>query len=715
MRRRSAWALVVLAVVCAVGQTTVLASFQPLLSRRALLDGWPFVTLATVFGTHLGAVIVARRPAHPVGWVLCLGQAVTSMGLFAAAVGSRAATIDPERTAAADLAIWVGALLGNVGLALIPALCLLAPDGHLLSRRWRPVLVLSLAGLALHLARIATTSPDDLDAAGRHVREDAVTAVLGNGWTVVLLVSLLAGAVSLASRLRRAVGEVRAQLLWVSAPAVVLAVSALALVGIQAVMGTVGTWVDGGAVEAVLYTLFFVGWAGLPVCAGIAVLRHRLFDIDVVVSRAVVLAVTTAFVAVAYVTVVVLIGGVLGSSAGGFWSSLTAMAVAALAFQPLRRRVLRLADRMAYGPRAVPYEALADLAARLPRAPTPDQLLAGTAAAVGEALTAQRTTAVLQLAEGQSLESVWLPAAGPRRRLVASGVEVAVRDRGELLGSITVDVPAGRQLRPAERRLLEDLSDQAAPAFRNARLEVELAASVAALDRRTSELAGSRRRIIAARDAERRLLEQTIATDVLPELADLPDRLAAAAAALTGGRPAPDLQPFITRATDALEHLRELSHGVFPVQLARSGLGPALRSLAARARPPAVVDIDEAAEGRRPPAGVETALYLCASRALRAATGRLEIQLRERDGELVLELRSPGAAAAATEVADRVEAVGGSLELDDGADGGVLRARAPAGQPELRAQASTSASGPNSRLGTYAAAPHPSSSISSSP
>ena len=715
MHRWLARGLVVLAVACAVGQTAVLVSFQPLLSRRVLLDGWPLVTVATVLGTSLGAVIVSRRPAHPVGWVLCLGQSATSVGLLAAAVGARAAAVDPVRPAdAGHLATWVGALLGNVGLALIPALCLLAPDGHLLSRRWRPALALSLVGLALHLAAIGTSSPTDLDATGRQIREDALTAVLGNGWTLVLLVSLVAGAASLAIRLRRAVGEVRAQLLWVVAPAAVLAGGALALVLAQLVMSTLGAWVYGGGVEVALYTLFFVGWAGLPVCAGIAVLRHRLFDIDVVVSRAVVLTLTTAFVAVVYVAVVVLIGGLVGGPVGGFWPSLAGTAVAALAFQPLRRRVLRLADRLAYGPRAAPYEALADLAARLPQGPTPQELLALTAAA-GAAVAAQQAEAVLDLAAGQRMEGTWSSGADPRGHLPPAETTVPVRDHEGVLGRITVAVPAGRDLRAGDRRLLDDLADQAAPAFRNARLEAELAASVAALDWRTTELAASRQRLIVGRDAERMRLEGAVSADVLPALADLPAQLADAAQALRTSGQVPDLEPLIADTNRALDQLRELSHGVFPTQLSRSGLGPALRTLAAHTDPPSTVEVDPAVDGRRPAVEVETTLYLCAREALRVATGRLTMQLRERPGELELALRAEQVADAAPEVADRVEAVGGYLEVD----GGLLRVRVPDGPPggqaELLGQQPISWSGPNSCLGTYAAAPQPSNATSSTP
>ncbi|WP_222269557.1 hypothetical protein [Modestobacter marinus] len=701
MRRQLAWGLCGLTAVCAAGQTVLLAD-RPLLSAAAFLEGWPLLPAGTVVGTLVGALVVSRHPGHRVGWLLCAGQATTALGLFAASAGARAGPGHP--------ATWLGAVLGaTMGLALIAALLLLAPDGHLLSRRWRPALAAGGTGLAVHVLATAAVGPAGLDASGQPLRIAPLHQLLITGGTVVVIGSLVAGAVSLVLRLRGAEGERRSQLLWIALPAAVLAAGPLVLLTAELVVAAQpGEGTPGPGVAALLYLPLFVGWAGLPVGAGVAVLRHRLFDIDVVVSRAVVLAVTTAFVAVAYVAVVVLIGGLPGGPAGGPWPSLTATAVAALAFQPLRRRVLRLADRLAYGPRAAPYEALADLTTRLAGAPPPDQLLAVTAAAAGTALAAQRATASLDLDEGPSLEAGWAP--GPDPRPPPGRTTVEVRDAGEVLGRITVVLPPGRSLRAADRRLLDDLADQAAPAFRNARLEVGLAASVAAFDRRTTELAHSRRRLVDARTTERILLERAIATDVLPCLAALPGRLAAAGAAWGRGGPAPDLESLITATTDVLERLRELSHGIFPVQLARSGLGPAVRALGAGATPPATVDVDPELEGRRHPQPVESALYLCARQAVQATAGPAAVRLRELDGDLVLEVRGRHVTRAAAEVADRVAAVGGSLELDDG----VLRARVPGGQAETPAQQSTSRSGPNSPLGTYAAAPHPSSSTSSS-
>jgi hypothetical protein len=125
-------------------------------------------------------------------------------------------------------------------------------------------------------------------------------------------------------------------------------------------------------------------------------------------------------------------------------------------------------------------------------------------------------------------------------------------------------VPAGRDLRAGDRRLLTDLADHAAPAFRNAKLESELAASVAALDRHTRDLTRSRVRLIQARDSERIRIERAITDDVLPGLTDLSARLDVARSAAERGTP-PDLEPLVDRAMGALKALQQVGHGVFPV------------------------------------------------------------------------------------------------------------------------------------------------------
>jgi signal transduction histidine kinase len=424
-------------------------------------------------------------------------------------------------------------------------------------------------------------------------------------------------------------------------------------------------------------TPLFLAWAALPVCAGVAVLRHRLFDIDVVVSRAVVLTAATAFVAAAYVAAVVALGGLFGDATGSVWQSMVATAIAALAFQPLRRRVLALADRLAYGPRAVPYEALAELSAKLARSPTPEELLSTAAAAAGTAVSADRATADLDLRGNEPLTASW-PAdrdAAPQRPGTTSAVEVT--DQGEVVGRLSVHMPAGRELRPHERRLLTDLAEQAGLAFRNARLEAELIAHVALLDRQTDELARSRRRIIEARDEECIRLERAISQDVVPHLAPIPRELAATAHALATGAGPPDLAPAQARVTEALEALRRLSHGVFPTQLSRSGLAAALRTLLARTDRAAPLGVDDEVADRRFPAPVEAALYFCCDQAARQATERFTVRLAWTPGQVTLRVEPPPPESGLQAAADRIAALGGHLGRVRTGSTDALEARVP--------------------------------------
>jgi GAF domain-containing protein len=591
-------------------------------------------------------LVVSRYPGHAIGWLLTLGQFATALGLFAAALGSRANTLDPVRPA--DLghaAAWLGALFaGNVGLALLAALFLLAPDGRLRSRRWRIAAVTCWSGLAAHFAAVMTISPLGLGPNGQPLQSRPLTRSLASLSALLILAALIAGATSLVLRLRGAEGEARRKLLWVAAPGGALAVGLVVLLVAQLPWRLNRDLPPATeSYQLVMSMPLFVAWAALPVCAGIAVLRHRLFDIDVVVNRAVVLAVTTAFIAVAYVGAVVALGTLSGGTTGSLSQSLGATAFAALAFQPLRRRVVRLADRLAYGPRAVPYEALADLTARLAHSPTPDQLLAAAAAAAGSAVSATGATAALDLRLSEPVTAVWgaPPAPAAARPTTTSAFEVS--DQGEVLGRISVHMPAGRSLRPVERRLLTDLAEQVALAFRNARLEAELVAHVAMLDQQTAELARSRRRIVEARDEECARLERAISQDVVPHLAPIPDELAAAAQAMATGAGQPDLAPTMARVTDALEALRRLGHGVFPTQLSRSGLGPALRSLLARTYLAAPLELADEVADRRFPAAVEAAVYFCCDQVAREAAEPFTVRLScvPTDSGEALEARIP--------------------------------------------------------------------------
>ena len=257
----------------------------------------------------------------------------------------------------------------------------------------------------------------------------------------------------------------------------------------------------------------------LPVLFAVAVLRYRLYDIEVIINRTVVLAVGSAFAGIGYTTLVVAVGKLVDRQTSGFWLSLLATALVALAFQPLRRQVTRLANRLAFGSRAQPYEALSDFSRRLAETPTADAVLPAVAEAAGRAVSARRATATLGVSGAAVPSAAWGDAAAEG---TASHV-VPVQYGGAVLGSIEVHVPRGRPVSDSDERLLTALADQTAVAFRNTALEAELAEHVAELDRTTRELARSRARILEADDAARRALEAAIEREVMPHLVALPE------------------------------------------------------------------------------------------------------------------------------------------------------------------------------------------------
>jgi hypothetical protein len=235
---------------------------------------------------------------------------------------------------------------------------------------------------------------------------------------------------------------------------------------------------------------------------------------------------------------------------------------------------------------------------------------------------------------------------------------VPIADEHGSLGSIAVEVPAGRSVRPLEQRMLEDIADQASVAFRNVRLQVELAAQVDRLAEQTRALDASRRRLIDAADTERRRLEAALAREVLPVMTQLRADLAAPAADVDETTAA----SYVQRATVALEALRELTRGIYPPLLTRSGLTAALTSFADRRGVADVVTVDPGVSSARYAERVEAAAYFCCLEALVREPRPTAVALARSDGELVVTIR--GSRVEGLDrlgMGDRVEAAGGTL------------------------------------------------------
>ncbi|WP_345206066.1 hypothetical protein [Fodinibacter luteus] len=483
----------------------------------------------------------------------------------------------------------------------------------------------------------------------------AVTALLTVGY-LLIAAGLVASVASLVVRLRRSHDDVRRQLLWIATAASMLAVGVVVILAVPRLQGEEGTWLAALPLR--------LAQVAVPVCVAVAVLRHRLVQIDLVVNRALVLTLATAVVAAGYVGVVVAAGLTVTGGAAGFWPSVVATAVVAVAFQPLRRRIVRIADRLAFGDAAAPYEALADFSRRLGERPDPDALLPALAQAAGGAVNAHHTTVLLQVDHGPDRGARWAPARADGDGL---STEVPIVHRGQHLGSLTVVMPAGHPLRAREHRLLADLADQAGLAFRNAHLTTQLSAQVEELRRHTVHLAESRQRLITAGDAERRRLERAISAQVLVHLVPLPGRLRQLPDAPRNGEPplAVRLAPLLQSLTAALEGLREITRGIFPAQLTRSGLPSAVSSLLARTSTPGTLHLGDDVAGRRFEPSIEAAAYYCIAEAARELRHPVVVRLGVVDGSLHVGLTgSTGKPSLSVpHMRDRVEAVGGAITV----------------------------------------------------
>jgi hypothetical protein len=299
----------------------------------------------------VGAIIVRHRRRQPVGWLFCVVGLALAVQAFAAFYATRAVVARPGSLPGGEVMGWVGTWISAPAILLIPLYCfLLFPDGRLPTTRWR--LVAWLDGLTLAAATVGLAFRPGplvvLPSAANPFALSGIAARLASGLvTAGIVLFPLAAAASVGAlilRLRRAGGIQRQQLRWFA--------SAAALVALIAIPVVPGQFVAPAGWAAGALVVMVVAIACLPVSAGIAILRYRLYDLDTLLNRTLVYGTLTTVLAVGYAGIVLAVGAVLAgagvSGTGGNGSSL-AVAVATLAvaamFQPARRRVQRLVDR----------------------------------------------------------------------------------------------------------------------------------------------------------------------------------------------------------------------------------------------------------------------------------------------------------------------------------------------------------------------------------
>ena len=438
-RRATAIAWLSVTVLSLAGAALTVLAWGDLKAEDAVsnLSGVP----AAVLYATLGALVV-RRAGNVIGWMLLgvgAGLAIMSAASAYAVLGITHPGTLPVPELVGLLAEWSFVpVLTGLGFML-----LLFPSGSLPSPRWRPFAGLGLLATALTMIGfvvrprlVALPSPGDTSLMFenplgiRSLGPVLSTVLIGtiNGVAVLGTVIVAAAFVSLAVRYRSGGREVRQQIKWIALAAAVVAASQLVALLALAATGDASNPVTVTAYVVVPVTALF----GIPAIITLAILKYGLYQIDVIINRAVQYGLLSAALTGVYAGIVVGIGTLAGYAGGPLLTAAAALAIALL-FQPLRRRAQLLANRLVYGQRATPYQALSDfaqdMAGQLDLTEAVDRMVSVLAGATG----ADRAEAWIRVGTQLRPAAIWPHGvnpigrrrARPRRRAPALGGGVA--------------------------------------------------------------------------------------------------------------------------------------------------------------------------------------------------------------------------------------------------------------------------------------------------
>ncbi|MDF5755650.1 sensor histidine kinase [Spongiactinospora sp. TRM90649] len=624
----------------------------------------------------VGAFVVAHRPRLLIGWLMAGGGLGCAVNVFCMALMlSSASSGDLESAGYYRIVGVVGwALGGGVLAGLVP---LYSPDGRLPSRRWRPVAAFALAVTVTEGIRAAVRptppltgyrlpqvipNPLAIEALGpynRAIQDFTMTGTLAA--VVVALASLV---------LRFLLGDptTRRQIAW--------PLAAFAGYVVFLLLGQ-DFWLPGSL------------WTGLlPIAIAFAVLRYRLYGIDTVISRTVVITGVVVIVGAVYFGV----GGLAGMLVSGYdrVAGLGAALCTGVFFQPLVARLRRLTDLMMYGRHGDPR----DLARRLAReigATDPRGALVAVTEAVRDALGVT----------GVAVEPRGVPGA-EAGRVGPSFREVPLVWHGEPVGRMLLGPPGPRRFASAYNdRLIRVLTPYVA--------DVGHAVLMAA------DLQSSRERMLNAREEERRRLRRDLHDGLGQALANMSMSITVARSSLRGSPESADrLLIDLRSGMDSVsQEIRELVYGLRPPSLDDLGLAGAVRALAGEAGLPVTVTADGLPECL--PAAMEVAVYRIVQEALtnvrkhsRARTAAVTVRHSPRRNALVITVRDDGRGlppghrpgVGFSSMRERAAELGGSCTITSQRRGVQVTAVLPLPGEQETAQAVLAREGPPSNGGS---------------
>jgi signal transduction histidine kinase len=606
----------------------------------------------------IAVLLTTRRPEHPISWVLALTAFGWALGGIAHPYAVEALVANPGSLPGGMAAAWIDNWLPALALPM-SVLLVLMPDGRLASRRWWPAPAAVAVGTLLGSFAVSASPTFDLGTTRRIENPLALDtpAVIGAGiaGAILVIAGLVASLAVFVMRYRASDGDERQQLRWVGTS-----------LGLALPLAVAGAFLWGSVPGAeVLPALAFLL---LPTGIAVAVLKYRLYEIDLVVNRALVYGVMTVGIVGSYVASVGLIGATL-SRRGDLVASLVVTGIVAVCFQPLRERVQRFVNRRMYGERDDPYVALAGLGRKLASSVQREVILPTVVDTIGQTL-ALRYVGLVVAGQSGSGEG------GAAAEYGTPGGDVLtlpLTHQSTLVGELRIAPRAGERLRERDRRLIADLAPQVAAAVHAVGLSLELRLA--------------RQHLIELREEERRRIRRDLHDGLGPALAGLTFTLEAVRN-LTSS----DLQradALLVSATDQVQTMigdvRRLIYGLRPPTLDQLGLTASLRALATRESFPDTHVAIEAPSSIPPlPAAVEVAAYWIAQEALtnvkrHARARNCSLRVAVEPTALRLEITDDGrglsresAGIGLYTMKERAAEIGGTCEISSRNGGGTL-------------------------------------------
>jgi signal transduction histidine kinase len=611
----------VAATVLGLGTSVAVGQWRLLPDTGSVLLGLWAIGIGSLAWVTIGA-----QPRNGVVWALAFAAFSSALAVAGfAAFGLTAPTAlvelpfdDLMDLSPSALPVAAATALNPVLWAWFPAFfsvltfgLLLFPDGHPPSPRWRwlgwlsaVIIVLMVPG-SVWLYRPWSTTLYRAEPEGLYSVALPLLAVL----------SVVGSVAAIVVRYRRSSGVTRHQIRWIGWGGAFLAASMFVLVISAEITSEVG--------EVFIVWLIAIAEAAVILSFWVAITKHHLYDIDVVISKTVTYGALAVFITAVYVAIVVGIGTVVGQ--GGepnLALAIVATAAVALLFEPIRSRLQRWANRLVFGERATPYEILARFSKRAASAEDDQEMLERIPRLIVDGTGASEATLWIVGEDGLQPAAWWperesastpVPAVGDGPWTdPAADYSVPVEHDGELLGGLSLVASRGETIAPAEEELVQNLAGGLGLALRNARLTDDLRGQV-------DELAASRERILSAADEARRGLEQDLDMGPQQELVAVKVKLGVVknqAEAANAPKTAEVLAQLEQDTGTAIESVRDFARGVYPPLLEAEGLAVAVSAEGAKSALPVVI---QAGDVRRYPREVETAVFFSILESLQNA------------------------------------------------------------------------------------------------